>query len=142
MGKFAGFLKRAKNFAKNAINKIAKGVKWTKQFTRKNLIKPGVDTLTNIIPIVKPITNGLFKIDDQLIKGIDWVIKKTENGAEGSSNLLNDSTATSREGAKATIKQMLRNDRSYVGMTSNTIERPERIITYKGTPKGLWYKDL
>ena len=145
MGKFAGFLKRAKNFALNVINKIAKGVKIAKNFTRKNLIKPGVDTMTNIFPIVKPITDGLFTLDDQLMKGIDWVIDKTENGAEGSSNLLNDSTETSREGPKTMIKEMLRNksasstsnasNNSYVGMTSDTINRPEKVVTFKGNSK-------
>ena len=135
MGKFAGFLKRAKNFALNAVNKIAKGVKIAKNFTRKNLIKPGVDTITNIMPIVKPITDGLFTLDDQLMKGIDWVIDKTENRAEGSSNLLNDSTATSREGPKTMIKEMLKNKNSYVGMTSDTINRPEKVVTFKGNSK-------
>ena len=135
MGKFAGFLKRAKNFALNAVNKIAKGVKIAKNFTRKNLIKPGVDTMTNIFPIVKPITDGLFTLDDQLMKGIDWVIEKTENRAEGSSNLLNDSTATSREGPKTMIKEMLKNNNSYMGMTSDTINRPEKVVTFKGNSK-------
>ena len=135
MGKFAGFLKRAKNFALNAVNKIAKGVKIAKNFTRKNLIKPGVDTMTNIFPIVKPITDGLFTLDDQLMKGIDWVIDKTENNVEGSSNLLNDSSATSREGTKTMIKEMLKNNNSYVGMTSDTINRPEKVVTFKGNSK-------
>ena len=141
MGKFAGFLKRAKNFALNAVNKIAKGVKIAKNFTRKNLIKPGVDTMTNIFPIVKPITDGLFTLDDQLMKGIDWIIDKTENGAEGASNLLNDSTATSREGPKTMIKEMLKNNNSYVGMTSDTINRPEKVVTFKGNSKAS-YKSL
>ena len=102
------------------------------------------------MPIVKPITDGLFTLDDQLMKGIDWVIDKTENRAEGSSNLLNDSTATSREGPKTMIKEMLKNNstsnasnknNSYIGMTSDTINRPEKVVTFKGNSKAS-YKSL
>ena len=59
-----------------------------------------VGVLNTIMPETKPLTNALFKLDDGIINGINWIVDKTENGAEGSSNLLNDSMTSSREGPK------------------------------------------
>ena len=94
-----------------------------------------VDVLNTIMPETKPLTNAIFKLDDSIINGMNWVIDKTENGAKGSSNLLNDCTATSREDPKTMIKEMLNKNNSYVGMTSDTINRPEKVVTFKGNSK-------
>ena len=65
MGKFAGFLKRIKNFTNKVVNMGAKGLKTVK----------GV---WNDI-ITKPLTDTLYKIDNQINKGIDWIISKTND---------------------------------------------------------------
>ena len=77
MGKFAGFLKRAKNFAKNAIHTIAKGATAFKKGVRKYYIEPMTEVLTTVLPQIKPLTDVIFKVDDKIIKGMEWLTNKT-----------------------------------------------------------------
>ena len=79
MGKFAGFLKRAKNFALKGVNTVAKGLKTAKNIWNNVITKPGVDILNTLLPITKPITDTLYDVDDYFNKGIDWVIDKTSS---------------------------------------------------------------
>ena len=75
MGKFAGFLKRAKNL----VNTVAKGIKTVKGIWNNVITKPGVAVLNAVLPGTKNLTDQLFKIDNYVNKGIDWVIDKTGN---------------------------------------------------------------
>ncbi len=82
MGKFAGFLKRMKNFASNVVNKVAKGVKWLKETSRKYYIEPMNNILTSVLPQVKPISDALFAVDNKIIDGMNWIIDKTNNNSK------------------------------------------------------------
>ena len=75
MAKFAGFLKRAKNL----VNTVAKGIKTVKGIWNKWITKPGVGLINMLIPGSNNLTDQLFKIDNYVNKGIDWVINKTNN---------------------------------------------------------------
>ena len=79
MGKFAGFLKRIKNFTNKVINMGAKGLKAVKGVWNDVITKPGVSILNTVLPGTKPLTDTLFKIDNQFNKGIDWIISKTND---------------------------------------------------------------
>ena len=86
MGKFAGFLKRAKNFALKGVNTVAKSLKTVKNIWNNVVTKPGVAILNTLLPITKPITDTLYDVDDYFNKGIDWVIDKTSGYAGSPSN--------------------------------------------------------
>ena len=73
MAKFAGFLKRLKQFTNTAV----KGLKAVKDVWNNVVTKPGVSILNTVFPITKPITDALFTVDNYVNKGIDWVIDKT-----------------------------------------------------------------
>jgi hypothetical protein len=75
MGKFAGFLKRAKNL----VNTVAKGIKTVKGIWNNWITKPGVGLINMLVPGSNNLTDQLFKIDNYVNKGIDWVIDKTGN---------------------------------------------------------------
>ena len=75
MGKFAGFLKRAKNL----VNTVAKGIKTVKGIWNNWITKPGVGLINMLIPGSNNLTDQLFKIDNYVNKGIDWIIDKTGN---------------------------------------------------------------
>ena len=79
MGKFAGFWKRVKNIARSGVNTVMKGVRTAKNFWNENITKPGVETINGLLPITKPFTDLIFKYDDKVNKGIDWIINKTDN---------------------------------------------------------------
>ena len=79
MGKFAGFWKRVKNIARSGVNTVMKGIRSAKKFWNENVTKPGVETINGLLPITKPLTDLIFKYDDKVNKGIDWIINKTEN---------------------------------------------------------------
>jgi len=79
MGKFAGFLKRVKNFVKKGVNTVAKGFKVAKNIWNNVITKPGVSILNTLIPGTKPLTDALWTVDDQFNKGLDWVIDKTSS---------------------------------------------------------------
>ena len=81
MGKFAGFLKRVKNFALKGVNTVAKGLKTAKNIWNNVVTKPGVAILNTLLPITKPITDTLYDVDDYVNKGIDWVIDKTSKSS-------------------------------------------------------------
>ena len=73
MGKFAGILKRLKQL----VNYGVKGLKWTKDKWNTFITKPGVGLLNTIIPGSQLLTDALFKLDDKVNKGLDWIIDKT-----------------------------------------------------------------
>ena len=75
MGKFAGFLKRAKQMFNNGV----KGVKFVKDLWNTYITKPGVALLNTVMPETKPITDILFTIDNKVNQGIDWIIDKTKD---------------------------------------------------------------
>ena len=75
MGKFAGFLKRAKNL----VNTVAKGIKTVKGIWNNWITKPGVGLINMLVPGSNNLTDQLFKIDNYVNKGIDWIIDKTGN---------------------------------------------------------------
>ena len=79
MGKFAGFLKRLKNVALKGVNTVAKGIKGAKSIWNNVITKPGVSILNTLLPGTKPLTDALFTIDNQVDKGIDWLIDKTSS---------------------------------------------------------------
>jgi hypothetical protein len=89
MGKFAGFLKRIKNFTNKVVNVGAKGLKAVKGVWNDVITKPGVSILNTVLPGTKPITDALFTVDNYVNKGIDWVIDKTNNKTDKSSNITN-----------------------------------------------------
>ncbi len=74
MGKFSGYLKRLKQMFHNGV----KGVKFVKDVWNKYITKPGVAILNTVIPESKPLTDILFKIDDKINQGFDWVLNKTD----------------------------------------------------------------
>ena len=74
MGKFAGILKRLKQL----VNYGVKGLKWTKDKWNTFITKPGVGLLNTIIPGSQLLTDALFKLDDKVNKGLDWIIDKTD----------------------------------------------------------------
>ena len=78
MGKFAGFLKRSKNIAQKAIHGILKGATMFKEGTRKYYVEPMVGVLNTVMPEVKPLTDAIFKVDDGIIKGMNWLTDKTD----------------------------------------------------------------
>ena len=138
MGKFAGFLKRAKNFAHNALHKVVKGATAFKKFMRTNFVEPGVQTLNKVMPIITPVSEGLLKLDDQIIKGMDWLTNKTEPSKDLKqteqkeyhpyiTKYINKGTPTSRASNYETMREMLRNNDSRAVTT-----RPEQRILMKG----------
>ena len=100
MGKFAGFLKRAKKLAGfgssvlSSINDIYKGVKpfvspLIDMVPYGNYINKGLDFGTNLIDKVKPITSNWLNDDDKdKLKNIDKNIKRY--GGTVTQNLLNN----------------------------------------------------
>ena len=83
MGKFAGFLKRLKK----VVNYGTKGIKWVKNKWNTFITRPGVGLLNTIIPGSQLITDALFKLDDKVNQGLDWIIDKTnENSKKPSIN--------------------------------------------------------
>ena len=73
MGKFAGFLKRLKK----VVNYGTKGIKWVKDKWNTFITRPGVGLLNTIIPGSQLLTDALFKLDDKVNQGLDWIIDKT-----------------------------------------------------------------
>ena len=73
MGKFAGFLNRLKK----VVNYGTKGIKWVKDKWNTFITRPGVGLLNTIIPGSQLLTDALFKLDDKVNQGLDWIIDKT-----------------------------------------------------------------
>ena len=93
MGEFAGFLKRAKNLAQKVVHGIIKGATKFKEGARKYYVEPMVNTLNTIVPITKPLTDVIFKVDDQIIKGMNWLTDKTN---PNKNDILNNNKYLSR----------------------------------------------
>ena len=74
MGKFAGFLNRLKK----VVNYGTKGIKWVKDKWNTFITRPGVGLLNTIIPGSQLLTDALFKLDDKVNQGLDWIIDKTD----------------------------------------------------------------
>ena len=77
MGKFAGFLKRLKNVARTVVNTGTKAFKLAKDTWNTFITKPGVKIVNELLPITKPITDTMFQIDNNVNKGITWLINRT-----------------------------------------------------------------
>ena len=75
MGKFAGILKRLKQFA----NTTLKGIKWVKDKWNTYITKPGVGLLNSILPGSNYLTDALFAVDNKINQGINWAIDKTSD---------------------------------------------------------------
>ena len=73
MGKFAGFLKRAKNI----VNKVATGIKKARGIWYEWVSKPAAGVLSILYPGSNNLTVKLLEINDYINKGLDWVIDKT-----------------------------------------------------------------
>ena len=78
MGKFAGFLNRLKK----VVNYGTKGIKWVKDKWNTFITRPGVGLLNTIIPGSQLLTDALFKLDDKVNQGLDWIIDKTNEKNE------------------------------------------------------------
>ena len=78
MGKFAGFLNRLKK----VVNYGTKGIKWVKDKWNTFITRPGVGLLNTIIPGSQLLTDALFKLDDKVNQGLDWIIDKTDEKNE------------------------------------------------------------
>ena len=78
MGKFAGFLNRLKK----VVNYGTKGIKWVKNKWNTYITRPGVGLLNTIIPGSQLLTDALFKLDDKVNQGLDWIIDKTNEKNE------------------------------------------------------------
>ena len=73
MGKFAGFLKRAKN----VVNKVATGIRKARGIWYDWVSKPAAGVLSILYPGSNNLTDKLLEISDYINKGLDWVIDKT-----------------------------------------------------------------
>ena len=78
MGKFAGFLNRLKK----VVNYGTKGIKWVKDKWNTFITRPGVGLLNTIIPGSQLLTDALFKLDDKVNQGLDWIIDKTDENSK------------------------------------------------------------
>ena len=78
MGKFAGFLNRLKK----VVNYGTKGIKWVKDKWNTFITRPGVGLLNTIIPGSQLLTDALFKLDDKVNQGINWIIDKKKKKNE------------------------------------------------------------
>ena len=78
MGKFAGFLKRAKQMFHNGV----KGIKTLKDIWNTVITKPGTAILNAVLPETKPLTDILYTVDNYINKGFDWVINKTGDSSQ------------------------------------------------------------
>ena len=75
MGKFAGFLKRAKNI----VNKVATGIRKANGFWNEWVSKPAAGVLSILYPGSNNLTDKLLEVNDYINKGLDWVIDKTSD---------------------------------------------------------------
>ena len=73
MGKFAGFLKRAKN----VVNKVATGIRKARGIWYDWVSKPAAGVLSILYPGSNNLTDKLLEISNYINKGLDWVIDKT-----------------------------------------------------------------
>ena len=73
MGKFAGFLKRAKNI----VNKVATGIRKANGFWNEWVSKPAAGVLSILYPGSNNLTDKLLQVNDYINRGLDWVIDKT-----------------------------------------------------------------
>ena len=75
MGKFAGFLKCAKNI----VNKVATGIRKANGFWNEWVSKPAAGVLSILYPGSNNLTDKLLEINDYINRGLDWVIDKTSD---------------------------------------------------------------
>ena len=59
-----------------------KGIKWVKNKWNTFITRPGVGLLNTIIPGSQLLTDALFKLDDKVNQGLDWIIDKTDEKNE------------------------------------------------------------
>ena len=110
MVKFAGFLKRVKDFNQKALHTIVKGATTFKKGARKYWVEPMAGIMTTVLPQVKPLTDAIFKVDDAIIKGMEWTTNKLDPNKTSSMKLLQQSSKTIETPSRNKFADLTRNN--------------------------------